>query len=547
MGNTNKIIDMEELKIKKSYIEKIQKESINFHQDEKITWLLNNFNSKTNKIIDMEELKIKKSYIEKIQKESINFHQDEKITWLLNNFNSKTNKIETKVIYPELAIYLRKRKDYLFVREKTTDEPQKFIWNGTYYKAYCTNDFLGYIKRFIPENLHNFRGIKEVYNLLMTNNDYISNDQLNPEKYINFKNGLLNLNTMQLEKHDKSIFSTIQINCNYNPNIRIKNSYFDRYMNDICSGNENTKLLLKQFMALALSNYNIGKLKKALIMVGPGDTGKSLAKKIVLHIIGEENNTTIDLSGIEDRFGAVALYGKRLAGSNDMGYAKVKELKKFKQLVGGDYIYMERKGKDGFDAQFKGLLWFNCNELPKFDGDDGDWVYNRMAIIECKNIIPKHKQDFELLDKITKESEYIVNQLMSVLVDFLKNKNFNITNINNDLIRNYKKENNSVLKFIDECTMNREGVFNDNVTTSRFYDFYRFWCRDNYNGYIKTKGKFLEVLKSKNLHTKHKTCGHDYFDTITVNHETYNSYKEQVAYYAKKESNYFPNIYNKDE
>ena len=49
-----------------------------------------------------------------------------------------------------------------------------------------------------------------------------------------------------------------------------------------------------------------------------------------------------------------------------MSYKSVPELETFKKLTGGDTIYGEYKGENGIDFIFNGVLWFCCNELPKF-------------------------------------------------------------------------------------------------------------------------------------------------------------------------------------
>ena len=83
-----------------------------------------------------------------------------------------------------------------------------------------------------------------------------------------------------------------------------------------------------------------------------------------------------------------------------MGFMTIKQLKVFKSATGDDTIAAEFKGKDIFDFEFKGFLWFCANREPKFNGDKGDHVYRRMMIVRCDNVIPVEKQDKKLIDKI---------------------------------------------------------------------------------------------------------------------------------------------------
>ena len=44
-------------------------------------------------------------------------------------------------------------------------------------------------------------------------------------------------------------------------------------------------------------------------------------------------------------------------------------------------------------------LWLCMNSLPKFGGDNGPWVYERIMVVTCDNVIPKEKM-FECMQLI---------------------------------------------------------------------------------------------------------------------------------------------------
>ena len=99
-----------------------------------------------------------------------------------------------------------------------------------------------------------------------------------------------------------------------------------------------------------------------------------------------------------------------------MGFVTIDEVNTLKNLTGGDNLFAEFKGKDGFSFVYDGLLWFNTNKLPYFRRDRGKHVYERFMIVRCPNIIPKEKRDPQLLDKLLNEKEAIV----SVAIEYLK-------------------------------------------------------------------------------------------------------------------------------
>ena len=52
----------------------------------------------------------------------------------------------------------------------------------------------------------------------------------------------------------------------------------------------------------------------------------------------------------------------------------------------------------------------------------GDWVYNRIVVVECPNVIPDDKQDKHLVEHLLEEKDYIVslaiNELLEELFDY---------------------------------------------------------------------------------------------------------------------------------
>ena len=106
------------------------------------------------------------------------------------------------------------------------------------------------------------------------------------------------------------------------------------------------KQLLMEFIGVCISNVKGWRMKKALFLVGQGDTGKSQLKSLVERLLGRGNFVGIDLKEIESRFGT------RLAGSSDMSFLSVDELKTFKKMTGGDSLFAEFKGQQAFEFIF---------------------------------------------------------------------------------------------------------------------------------------------------------------------------------------------------
>jgi len=380
--------------------------------------------------------------------------------------------------------------------------------------------------------------VSETLQHITTDLNYVSQDELNAdEDLINFRNGPLRITADNaiLVPHSPDILSTIQIPCNW-AGRETPTPVFDRYMHTLTDGDKAIEHLLLEFIGVCISNIKGWRMKKALFLVGDGDTGKSQLKSLVERLLGKGNFIGIDLKEIEARFGTGAIYGTRLAGSSDMSFLSVDELKTFKKITGGDSLYAEFKGQQAFEFTYNGLLWFCMNRLPKFGGDDGKWVYDRIMVVRCPNVIPKDKQDKTLLDKMYAERDGIVYKAVKALQTVIANGYIFSEPDSVSLAREqYMSENNTVISFYEECMCKRSGgKFNDSATTSRIYDVYRAWCYDNNNGFAKTAKEFRETLashlgctfKEMTVHTNKGT----YYKNLTLTIEAKEQYKKAYGY-----------------
>jgi hypothetical protein len=295
------------------------------------------------------------------------------------------------VFAPLLAKWTREHLDYILVRDNGKQALLIYVYEDGCYRMHAPEMLKGVIKRYIAEydeELVTMGKVNEAYNQIITDLNYISQNELDSnELLINFNNCLLRLDNKATLPHTPKVFSTIQIPCRWTGNPS-PTPVFDNFISTLTDGDKAIEQLLLEFMGACISNIKGWRMKKALFMVGAGDTGKSQLKNLVERLLGKRNFIGIDLKEIEARFGTGAIYGTRLAGSSDMSFLSVDELKTFKKITGGDSLFAEFKGQQGFEYTYSGLLWFCMNRLPKFGGDDGQWVYDRIMVVQCPNVIP---------------------------------------------------------------------------------------------------------------------------------------------------------------
>lgn len=430
-----------------------------------------------------------------------------------------------KVVPSELAEHIKKDLRYYFVRSGGSDKPFIYVyWEGVY-KNMSENEFKAIIKKYIPYNLVKMRDVNEVYLNLQADFKNIDHELFNTdENIINFKDGILDLTTMELKPHSPEILSTIQIPANYKDVEKSPATcpVFDKYMMHLVDGSIEKYDILMQYLGLCISNVYGYRTKKALFLVGKGNTGKSQIKKIVEKIVGNDNISTTDLQQLNERFGTSSIYQKRVSGCNDMSYQRVADMSTFKSLTGGDQIMFEFKGRTPFFGTHKGVLWFNCNEMPLFGGDKGDWVYERILPIYCGKPVPENERDPHLFEKMWKEKDTIIRIALCYLID-LRNHDFKFE-VPEDSVRkleSYKTRNNTLLSFIDECCeVNFDSNFAGRTTKADFKKIYYRWCDVNNAGKGKLKLKEIEeILETRFKETYGILNGYKVLNNVRVKRE----------------------------
>lgn len=454
-------------------------------------------------------------------------------------FNEDTG--QPYVSAPLLAKWTREHLQYVLVRDNGKQGLLKYVYEDGCYRLYSQDMFLGVIKQYIAdydEELVKMSKVNEAYQQIVTDLTYISQDDLNAdEDIINFRNGLLSLKgtTPALIPHTPTVLSTIQIPCDWIGH-DTPTPVFDSYLHTLTNGDPQLKQLLLEFIGACISNIKGWRMKKSLFLVGDGNTGKSQLKSLVERLLGRGNFIGIDLKEIEARFGTGAVYGTRLAGSSDMSFLTVDELKTFKKMTGGDSLYAEFKGQQAFEYTYNGLLWFCMNRLPKFGGDDGQWVYDRIMVVNCPNVIPIEKQDKQLLDKMYAERDGIVYKAVTALQTVIANGyRFSEPGSVTVARMDYRNTNSTVVSFFEECMCPWPmGKINLHCTTGRIYKVYQAWCQDNNRGYAKTAREFREELAAHlgttfaEMTTRQK--GNTYYRDYTLNMETKQQYPREYGY-----------------
>ena len=149
------------------------------------------------------------------------------------------------VICPALARYIRGNLQYRLVRDSGKHSLQIYVYENGVYRLFAPDMFQGIIRDIIArydENFVTMRDVKETYDLLVKDRDYVRQEDLNAdESVINFCNGLLKVSADSLEllPHNPEVLSTIQIPCNWSGE-EVPTPIFDSFLDTLTDHSSET-------------------------------------------------------------------------------------------------------------------------------------------------------------------------------------------------------------------------------------------------------------------------------------------------------------------
>lgn len=154
---------------------------------------------------------------------------------------------------PLLAKYFRENQYMLSVRDTGRSGVQRYVYEDGCYRPYADEMIKGLIKKYImdyDESLLHMRDVNEVFQQLITDLNFVISDDVNTEEnLINFANGLLDIDTMEMLPHSPNVLSTIQLPCNW-AGRAAATPVFDDFLKTLTGGNKETQELLLQFIVV---------------------------------------------------------------------------------------------------------------------------------------------------------------------------------------------------------------------------------------------------------------------------------------------------------
>jgi P4 family phage/plasmid primase-like protien len=254
-------------------------------------------------------------------------------------------------------------------------------------------------------------------------------------------------------------------------------------------------------VVMGLSILGLGaRLKKMLMLIGPGGNGKStiISAIVLIHCVGDAID--FPLSNFAKHFGRADILGKKFIYATETSTKATDFSQGAKLAVRGETFTASIKGEEDVRGVVEGILAYAQNEFPELYDDTEGW-FESLVILDSKRVFPREHSGGKALEDIIKdlkpETMGIINWALEGALRFLKH-GIKIPSSSRELVAKWKTSSTSGRAFIDRCCFETE---NWNRTPGEFYPAYEHWVKAV--GRTKLNADHFELAMEKDKHLKY--------------------------------------------
>lgn len=287
---------------------------------------------------------------------------------------------------------------------------------------------------------------------------------------VNIINGRLDLDTGELTPHSDEFYDFARVNATYDEDAYCEDT--EKMLMKVFCEDEQLFTLFQQ--ALGYTMMRESKHQVAFLLTGNGSNGKSTFLNMIRELIGRDNVSSLSMTDLGDRFRPAELQNKLLNIGDDISNITLKDTGKFKNLVSGEGVTVERKNQDPTTLYNYATMWFGANTMPNF-ADKSHGMDRRMIIIPFDAVFSPKDEDYDpdIEKKVMTDTarSYLLNLAIEgarmlkelgtfVTVDRIDKRKYD-----------YRIESSTILTWVVEKNITREDIINQ--PTQDLYNQYK--------------------------------------------------------------------------
>lgn len=314
---------------------------------------------------------------------------------------------------------------------------------------------------------------------------YLRLEGFNNNSLINFENYMIDPIGNNVLAHKSEYYSTIRIPYKYDP--LAKCDLWQKTLNEILENDSKKIELLQEFFGYCLVPDN--DQKKALLLLGETDTGKSTILFVLTYLLGDINCSNVPLQYLSNPQYTPLLINKMVNIDADVNRNAGDYEREFKIITSGEPVTCNQKHIPTFKFIPKCKIVLAANIFPKIT-DHSSAFYQRLILIPCDRRFSEEEKNRKLHGQLKEELSGIYNWAIEGLHRFKKRGMFAQYEFMKYAVKELEDENNPINGFFDDHI---EVQFGMEVEKGELFEKYKEWAMQN-KTYILSKARFSICL-----------------------------------------------------
>lgn len=352
------------------------------------------------------------------------------------------------------------------------ESEEVYVWRKNHWEKVPETWIRGFVQEHLdpkPSSGHVSEFLSLIKRTNLTKTSWV-NDSV--ARKLNLKNGVLDLESMQLLPHSMEYFFTGVLPYGFDSDAT--SPRFDQFMDEVTQGNLEMKLTLLEFLGYAFSGMEY-KYHKVLILPGDGSNGKSTFLNVIKALAGK-NYSSLLVNQLEDEKLRCNLVGKLFNVAEETPRKGLLDSSHFKILTsGGEYsaraVYSVALQIENNRTKFM----MACNELPSLN-DFSHGMIRRLLICPFDAVFTEGiNADTNLEAKLRAELPGILNRVIQGYERLLKANRFTLAQKSIDAVNEYRESTDTVQMWSQETVVTTMKE-HDFASTADLYMSYKNYC-----------------------------------------------------------------------
>lgn len=375
-----------------------------------------------------------------------------------------------------------------------------YLYNGKYYERLDLKKFAFYIRKAMEKMnigiVYRHKSAEPIARSIIEDMQTIGAIWSPDNRYMIFRNGVLNTDDMTLHPHSSDFLTNIVFS-DLDYNAESDCPIFRKVVYEALD--PETAKVLQEICGYLL--FPDSRYEKIGVLVGEGRNGKSVILSMISYALGEKNVTHFSLPQITESSGIYIanMVGKLANICHDSGnLIKVGNEGILKQYASGEPLTAKVLYQQPIITTNYPHSIIAVNALP-ISADVSDGYFRRFLIIDFPHQIPLNKVDRQLFAKMKPERMGVLLWIIEGMKRLLDENDFTESKAVEDVKKQYRRDNNIVATFIDEFEFRPSKT--ETRALNEIFRMFDRWAKEN-NYKPMSNRTFATRLRGLKFHTK---------------------------------------------